>query len=70
MPLMLLTFAVVAIIGVFVFAKVFAAIPALTGTANTTVYAFQDNFYAGVGLLGIALIVLGAVAIIAIVKLL
>ena len=70
MPLVLLTFAVVAIVGVLVFSNVFDALPALAGTANTTVEAFADNFYSGIGLLGVALIVLGAAAIIAIVKML
>jgi len=70
MPLALLTFAVVAIVGVLVFSNVFDALPALAGTANTTVEAFADNFYSGIGLLGVALIVLGAAAIIVIVKML
>lgn len=59
MPLALLTFAVVAIVGILVFSNVFDALPALTGDANTTVYAFADSFYSGIGLLGVALIVLG-----------
>ncbi len=63
-------FAIVAIVAVLVFAKVFNALPALTGTANTTVFEFADNFYSGIGLLGVALIVLGAVAIIAVIYML
>lgn len=70
MPLVLLTFAIVAIVGVLVFANVYDALPALTGTANTTVVSFSTSFYSGIGLLGVALIVLGAAAIIAIVKML
>lgn len=70
MPTVLLTFAIVGIIGVFVFVNVFDALPPLTGDANTAVEAFATNYYSGVNLLGVALIVLGAVTIIGIVGML
>ena len=70
MPITLLIFAAVAIVSVLVFSNMYDALPALTGTANTTVVAFAANFYSGVGLLGVGLIVLGAVTIIAIVYML
>lgn len=70
MPVALLTFAAVAIVSILVFSNMYDALPALTGTANTTVVAFAGNFYSGVGLLGVGLVVLGAVTIISIVYLL
>lgn len=70
MPITLLIFAAVAIVSVLVFSTMYDALPTLSGTANTTVVAFAGNFYSGVGLLGVGLIVLGAVTIISIVYLL
>ena len=68
--MLLLLFAVISIVAVLVFSKIFDALPAMTGTANTTIYDFSANFYSGIGLLGVALIVLGAVAIIAVIYML
>lgn len=67
MAVVILIFAVTAIVAVIAFAYIYAALPALTGTANTTVASFATNFYAAIQLLGVALIVMAAVTIIAVI---
>lgn len=65
--LAILMFSIIAIIGVLIFSKVVTALPTLAGTANTTVVAFVANYYAGLELLGVGIIVMAAVGIIGIV---
>ena len=67
MPVMILIFAVTAIIAVITFAYIYNALPALSGPSNVTVSAFAANFYSGIQLLGVTLIVMAAVSIIGVV---
>ena len=70
MPMLILTFAVISIIGVYIFAQIYGSLPVMTGAANDTVTAFQTAYYGAVALLGVSLIVLAAVSIIKIVNML
>lgn len=69
-PILLVTVAITLIIGVVVIANLVPSIPALTGTANTTVVNIVATTYASMGLLVVSLIVLAAVAILLVVRML
>lgn len=69
-PTLLVAFAIAMVMGVYVVAKIEPTISGLTGDANTTVTNVFTTTFDAFGLLVVALIVLGAVAIMAIIRLL
>jgi hypothetical protein len=69
MAIVILIFAVTAIIAILVFTSIYTALPALPagGAANTTVTAFATSFYSSIQLLGVTLIVMAAVSVIGVI---
>jgi len=70
MAIGILVFALIGIIGVYIFQNVYTALPTLTGDANTSVEAYATNFFSGMNLLGVGIIVFAAVTIIMIIGML
>jgi hypothetical protein len=76
MAIVILVFAVTAIIAVLTFFSIYAAMPkwavipgssAIANTTNATIVAFSTNFYSSVQLLGVTLIVMAAVSVIGVI---
>jgi hypothetical protein len=67
MAIVILIFAVTSIIAVLTFSSIYAALPTLGGTANTTVTAFATSFFSSIQLLGVTLIVMAAVSVIGVI---
>jgi hypothetical protein len=74
MAIVILVFAVTAIIAVLTYAKLFEALPkfvyntsSVYALANTTVIGYNTSFYSSIQLLGVTLIVMAAVSVIGVI---